>query len=277
MLTQILKKFMKLASSLQAPRPYDGESKELKATSQLAGNILGRLKNLESNHPYLQADYPAYDDLRNHIVEAMVTPPEDQKDLGVLYDKMRELLHHISDERNSEVATIGQARRLIPRNYLPISFDLLLEEFMAMESNSTLAQLTNDAMEDVIFGDLGIEEISFTHRDRIAAKVIKALVYDYGHADQIKAELGKYGERKVFRLLKLKNQQLEGARSKMGVEPLPSKNPETSEPIVASIALLILRTRAQISHERIINVPPKQKTSDTVLEGSSDEEVSAIA
>lgn len=270
---------MKLASALQSPRPYDGESKELKTTAQIAGNILGRLKSLEFNHPYLQADYPAYDNLRNSIVEAMVTPPESQKDLGVLYDKMRELLHHISDERNSEIATIGQARRLIPRNYLPISFDLLLEEFVAMESNPTLAHFTNDAIEDVIFGDFAIEEISFTHRDRISAKVMKALVYDYGHADQIKEELAKYGERKVFRLLKLKNQQLERARSKMGAEPMPSKDPETPEPMVASVALIILRTRAQISHERLIpKLPPGQDKGDTQTEiENPDAEVIAIA
>lgn len=260
-LSQFLKLRMRKApvpseSVQQEQKPYSGESISLRLTSTIAMSIFGRLKILEGNHPYLKTDYPEYAAVRQEIADGIVTPPEDRTELGVLYDKMRELLHHISDERNAKVSSDEEVRRLIPRNYLPMSFDLLLEDFMEMQSNEQLAHSTIDAVEDVLFGDRGIEEINTTHRERIRAKVMKALVYDYGHAEKIREDLAEAGDENVFRLLKLNSDKLKAIRKKNGLEPLPPKDPEGNEHPVHKVALIILRTREQISHNRKISAEP---------------------
>lgn len=263
----------------QEPKGYDGDSKELRLTSDIAIHILSSLKGLEANHPYLQTDYADYAALRVEIEQARITPPEDLGVLGVLYDKIRECLHHISDERNGQVASIGQARRLIPRNYLPISFDLLMEDFSERGVAENIRHGTDYIVEDAILGEMEIEEVAGSHRNRVKTKVLSALVYDYGRAGEIKRELADIGERKVFRLLKLSDDQLKKARSKMGVEEFPPKNPEILEPIVAAVALIILRVRAQIVHEKEVpRMPPgAAEATDIAHAAAEDAVITAIA
>jgi hypothetical protein len=258
-----------------APKGYDGDSEELKLTSDVAVHILAGLKSLEANHPYLRADYPEYAALRAEIEKARINPPEDQTVLGVLYDNIRECLHHISDERNAQVTAIGQARRLIPRNYLPISFDLLLEDFRESDMAENVRQGTADIVEVSILGEIDVETISFTHRNRTKAKIMKALVYDHGRAGEIRRELSELKERKVFRLLKLNDVQLQNVRRGLGVEPLPAKNPELPEPVMAAVSLVILRTRAQIIHEQV--VPRMPPVAAAHAEDAEEDDVTAIA
>jgi hypothetical protein len=260
----------------QEPKGYDGDSKALKITSNVSVHILDGLKSLEANHPYLRNDYTEYAALRAEIEQARITPPEDQTVLGVLYDKIRECLHHISDERNAQVTSIGQARRLIPRNYLPISFDLLLEDFGERGVAENVRHGTSDIVEDAILGEIDIETINYTHRARVEGKVMKALVYDYGRAGEIRRELSELEERKVFRLLKLNDVQLQNVRRAIGVDPLPAKNPELPEPVMAAVSLIILRTRAQIIHEKVVpKMPPAEEVAPDLEHSDEDAAVTA--
>lgn len=263
----------------QGPKGYDGDSKDLKLTADIATHILSSLKGLEANHQYLRTDYADYAALRVEIEQARITPPEDLGVLGVLYDKMRECLHHISDERNGQVASIGQARRLIPRNYLPMSFDLLMEDFKERDVAENIRHGTDYMVEGTILGEVGIEEVSSNHRNRVKTKVLSALVYDYGRAGEIKSELADIGERNIFKLLKLSDAKLKKARIKMGVEELPPKNPEILEPIVAAVALIILRVRAQIIHEKEVpRMPPgAAEATDIAHAAAKDAVITAIA
>lgn len=262
----------------QEPKGYDGDSKELRLTSNIAIHILSSLKRLEANHPYLRTDYPDYAALRVEIEQARITPPEDQSVLGVLYDRIRECLHHISDERNDQVASIGQARRLIPRNYLPMSFDLLMEDFSERGVAENIRHGTDYMVEDAILGEMEIEEVSVSHRNRVRTKVLKALVYDYGRAGDIKRELEDIGERKIFKLLKLSDDQLKKARVKMGAAAFPAQNPEATESIVAAVALIILRVRAQIIHEKEVpKMPPgAAEATDIAHAAAQDAEITSI-
>lgn len=232
-------------------------SREAEETSDMASYILGRLKVMEGDHPYLKPqdpkeDYPEYISLRRNIEQAYINPPK-REVLGMYFDKLRECLHRISDERNAQISAIGQAHILIPRNYLPMSFDLLLQDFAELGFHEGAVFAVNDTVEDVLFGDVKIEEVTTSHRDRIKAKVLKALVSDYGMARQIREDLEEQGP-EVFELLKLSDDELNSVLKESG---------EGSKSAVASI---IIRTRGYITHGRGVHVKPEGAPMADVVE-----------
>lgn len=222
--------------------------KEQQSISEVVEELVISLNRLDAEHPYLIRDYPEYAALSAGIRDFKNTTENGMNTLGFIFDELRKCLHTISDERNSRLSHHGLRSRLIPRRFLPMSFDLLRGSIherknVAMNIREALA----DAVEDVISGEIGINEIPEAYRNKVKGMVLQALVFDYGRASQIRAQLGEAGG-VVFDLLRKPDNKLKELRSEAGVNPSPIRNPENSEQIEAAVALIIMRTRGQISH-----------------------------
>ncbi len=208
----------------------------------LADHVCSQFNAIERQHPYLN-DNSAYSILRLAISEETDNPSADKEVLKSIYDEMMQILTLISAERNS-MAVIGKGQHLHLQNFLPSTFDNLVNSFKVVRGPEVVADGIESVAEEILFGahEGGIDRVDLQYRLQVKAQVFKLLIYDDFEKEAITTAIKELGDAETLRLLYLDDNALHTI-----VHGEKYENPKES--IVAGIAHIILAARDEIHHE----------------------------